>query len=48
MDYKKVYESWLNNEFFDQDTRDELKILKMMRMKLKIDFIKNWHLELQD
>ena len=25
MDYKKVYESWLNNEFFDQDTRDELK-----------------------
>ena len=25
MDYKKVYKSWLNNEFFDQDTRNELK-----------------------
>lgn len=25
MDYKKVYETWLNNEFFDQETKDELK-----------------------
>ncbi|WP_058990472.1 phospho-sugar mutase [Anaerococcus rubeinfantis] len=25
MDYKKVYETWLNNEFFDQKTKDELK-----------------------
>ena len=25
MDYKKVYETWLNNKFFDQETKDELK-----------------------
>ena len=25
MDYKKIYEDWLNNEFFDKDTRNELK-----------------------
>ena len=25
MDYKKIYEDWLNNEFFDNDTRNELK-----------------------
>lgn len=25
MDYKKVYETWLNNEFFDQETKDDLK-----------------------
>lgn len=25
VDYKKVYETWANDEFFDQKTRDELK-----------------------
>lgn len=25
MDYKKIYEDWLNNDFFDKDTRNELK-----------------------
>ncbi|EEB36505.1 phosphoglucomutase/phosphomannomutase, alpha/beta/alpha domain II [Anaerococcus hydrogenalis DSM 7454] len=25
MNYKKIYEDWLNNEFFDNDTRNELK-----------------------
>ncbi|MBS5989087.1 phospho-sugar mutase [Anaerococcus hydrogenalis] len=25
MDYKKIYEDWLNNDFFDNDTRNELK-----------------------
>ena len=28
IDYRKVYEEWLNNDFFDENT------------KLKIDFIK--------
>lgn len=25
MDYKKIYDSWLNNDFFDHKTREELK-----------------------
>lgn len=27
VDYKKVYETWANDEFFDQKTRDELKAI---------------------
>ena len=25
MDYKNIYENWLNNDFFDDETKDELK-----------------------
>ncbi len=25
MDYKEVYESWLGNPYFDEDTKNELK-----------------------
>ncbi|QQK07107.1 phospho-sugar mutase [Miniphocaeibacter halophilus] len=28
MDYKKVYEEWLNNDFFDSETRKELESIK--------------------
>lgn len=28
MDYKKVYEEWLNNDFFDEDTKNELISIK--------------------
>ncbi|MCY6483393.1 phospho-sugar mutase [Clostridium aestuarii] len=28
MDYKKNYDQWLNNEFFDKKTKEELKALK--------------------
>ena len=25
MDYKEIYESWLNNPYFDEDTKAELR-----------------------
>ena len=25
MDYKNIYKNWLNNDFFDDETKDELK-----------------------
>ena len=25
MDYKEIYESWLNNPYFDEETKDELR-----------------------
>lgn len=28
MDYMKVYEEWLNNDYFDEETREELRSLK--------------------
>lgn len=28
MDYKKVYSEWLNNEYFDEETKEELKSIK--------------------
>ena len=28
IDYKKVYEEWLNNEFFDDETRKDLLSIK--------------------
>ena len=28
MDYKKVYEEWLTNPFFDEATRQELAAIK--------------------
>ncbi len=28
IDYKKVYEEWLNNEFFDENTRKDLLSIK--------------------
>ena len=29
MDYKKLYEEWLSNPYFDEDTKKELKMMKM-------------------
>ncbi|MCI5839052.1 MAG: phospho-sugar mutase, partial [Peptoniphilaceae bacterium] len=28
MDYKKVYQDWLNNDFFDDETKNELKSIE--------------------
>lgn len=28
MEYRKIYEQWLNNEFFDKETKDELLAIK--------------------
>lgn len=27
MDYKEIYESWLNNPYFDEDTKAELRAI---------------------
>ncbi len=35
MDYKKVYEEWLTNPFFDEATRQELAAIKDDEKKSK-------------
>ena len=27
MDYREIYESWLNNPYFDEDTKEELRAI---------------------
>lgn len=38
MNYNKVYENWLNNEFFDEDTRNELESIKNDEEEIKDRF----------
>lgn len=33
MSYKEIYNQWLNNPYFDQETKAELKSIEMMRRK---------------
>lgn len=40
-DYKKVYEEWLNNEFFDEKTREELIAIKSDEKEIQDRFYKN-------
>lgn len=40
-DYKKVYEEWLNNEFFDEKTREELRAIKNDEKEIEDRFYKN-------
>ncbi|MEL7598327.1 MAG: phospho-sugar mutase, partial [Clostridiaceae bacterium] len=40
-DYKKVYEEWLNNEFFDEKTREELIAIKNDEKEIQDRFYKN-------
>lgn len=40
-DYKKVYEEWLNNEFFDEKTREELIAIKNNEKEIQDRFYKN-------
>ena len=40
MDYKELYELWLTNPYFDEDTRKELEAIKDEIKRLKTDFIK--------
>ena len=35
MDYKKVYEEWLTNPFFDEATRQELAAIKDDREQIE-------------
>lgn len=41
MDYKKVYQEWLNNEFFDEKTREELISIKNDEKEIQDRFYKN-------
>lgn len=41
MDYKKVYELWVSNEFFDEDTRSELISIKDDEVEIQDRFYKN-------
>lgn len=40
-DYKKIYEEWLNNEFFDEKTREELIAIKNDEKEIQDRFYKN-------
>ena len=40
IDYKKVYEEWLNNEFFDENTRKDLLSIKDNEEEIKDRFYK--------
>ncbi|MDL2310646.1 phospho-sugar mutase [Peptostreptococcaceae bacterium OttesenSCG-928-C18] len=41
MDYKKIYEEWLQNDFFDQATKEELLSIKNNDEEIKDRFYKN-------
>ena len=40
MTYIKSYKEWLDNPYFDEETKKELLSIETMKKKLKIDFIK--------
>ncbi len=41
MDYKKVYEQWVNDEYFDEKTRNELKAIENDDKEIQERFYKN-------
>ncbi|SHH49506.1 phospho-sugar mutase [Clostridium grantii] len=41
MEYRKLYEQWLNNEFFDEKTREELKALEGNESEIEDRFYKS-------
>ena len=40
MDYKEIYESWLSNPYFDEDTKDELRAIAEDENEIKERFYK--------
>lgn len=40
MDYIKIYEEWLNNDFFDEDTKNDLISIKGNDEEIKDRFYK--------
>lgn len=40
MDYKKIYEEWLSNPYFDEDTKAELKAIEQDENEIKERFYK--------
>ncbi|GAA0177675.1 phospho-sugar mutase [Clostridium sediminicola] len=41
MEYRKIYEDWLNNDFFDEKTREELKALEGNESEIQDRFYKS-------
>ena len=41
MDYKEIYESWLANPYFDEDTKAELLSIKTDDKEIKERFYKD-------
>lgn len=41
-DYMKIYQEWLSNPYFDEATKEELRPLRAMRMRLKSVSIWIW------
>ena len=33
MDYREIYEQWLANPYFDEATKEELKVFQKTKMK---------------
>ena len=46
MDYKKVYEEWLANPYFDEATRKNCEQLRETKKKSKNAFMRIWSLVL--
>lgn len=46
MDYKKVYEEWLANPYFDEATKEELRAIEETKKKSKNAFMRIWSLVL--
>mgnify|MGYP003156397520 CR=1 FL=1 len=44
MGYKENYESWLNNPYFDEDTRNELKSIEGNEKEIEDRFYMIWNL----
>ena len=38
MDYKEIYEEWLSNPYFDEDTKKELQAIKDDDQEIKERF----------
>ena len=47
-DYMKIYQEWLSNPYFDEDTKAELRAIEGDEMRLKSVFIWTWSSEQQD
>ena len=45
MDYREIYESWLNNPYFDEDTKEELRAIADDENEIKERFIRSWSSE---
>ena len=44
MGYKETYEAWLANPYFDEATKDELRLSQGMTKRSKSVFMQIWNL----